>query len=229
MTTIAKTIKELRIRKEFTQAEIAESLGLARASYIAIEQGKRGLSLSEATELARMLGVTVEDLSNGMLPMYEKYKQMILFILGLVSGDGKLPKTKLAKLLYLSDFSWFYYHLESMSGMAYRKIQFGPVPDQFFRAIDEFENEGLIDVDRKTAEGKNMLLVSLSRVGKREKITELSPEEKNLIKKIEKKWRDKSAREIVAFTHSQIPYEFAFDGDIISYALITQEEPDYVF
>ena len=60
---------------------------------------------------------------------------MILFCLRLDltdKNDGKVPKTKLAKLLYLADFAWYYDHLKSMSGMQYRKITFGPVPDTFF-------------------------------------------------------------------------------------------------
>ncbi len=58
-----------------------------------------------------------------------------------ISNDGKIPKTKLAKLLYLADFSWFYKHLAPMSGLTYRRIKYGPVPDQYFRALEELMDE----------------------------------------------------------------------------------------
>ena len=83
--------------------------------------------------------VSFEEIESGESPNYEKYKQMILAFL---RQSGKIPKTKLAKLLYFADFSWFYYKLKSMSGMQYRKIQYGPVTDAYFRIIDEMSDAG---------------------------------------------------------------------------------------
>ena len=54
----------------------------------------------------------------------------------------KIPKTKLAKLLYLADFAWYYEHLQSMSGMRYKKMQYGPVPNNYFALVDEAEHQG---------------------------------------------------------------------------------------
>lgn len=219
----------MRVMRELTQAEVAESMNIARASYIAIEQGKRDISFQEAEKLSQVLGITVEELANNATPDYQKYKEMLLSFLSIVGGDGKIPKTKLAKLLYLADFAWFYENLESMSGMAYRKITYGPVPDQFFRAVDELEEEGIIDLDRKKYEGGEMTLVSLSRAGKRIKREKISKNEMSLMKDIEKKWRKKRTKDIVAFTHGQLPYSLAFQNDIISYAVITQEDQEHVY
>lgn len=225
----AQTVRDMRERKKLTQAEVAESMNLARASYIAIEQGKRDVSFQEAEKLGQILGVTVEELTHHAAPDYEKYKEMLVSFLNFTGGDGKVPKTKLAKLLYLADFAWFYEHLESMSGMAYRKIAYGPVPDQFFRAIDELEEQGVIDIDRKQYEGGEMSLISITRAGQRYGEQKVSHEELKLMKKIEKKWRGKKTKDIVAFTHSQLPYALAFPNDIISYAVITQEDAEYVY
>lgn len=74
---------------------------------------------------------------------YEKYKEMLLaYLRYAASSKGFVTKTKLAKLLYLADFGWFYNKPESMSGMPYRKITYGPVPDIYFRALDELEENG---------------------------------------------------------------------------------------
>ena len=83
---------------------------------------------------------------------------------------SKISKTKLAKLLYLADFAWYYDHLESMSGMQYRKITHGPVPDSFFRAIDELEESGKIVIERKNDDGKEMMLIREADSNKNEKI-----------------------------------------------------------
>ena len=154
-----KFIKELRIKKDLAQAEIAEKIGISRSSYISFEQGKTELNMTEAAKLADILGVSLEEMKSGLKPNYNKYKQMILaYLRADQDEDGKIPKTKLAKLLYLADFAWFYKHLESMSGMAYRRIKYGPVPDNYFRAVEELYEEGSIAIDdiigSKKAAGK---------------------------------------------------------------------------
>jgi hypothetical protein len=143
------------------------------------------------------------------------------------SSDGKIPKTKLAKLLYLADFAWFYKHLDSMSGMSYRKIQFGPVPDSYFRAIDELHEEGSIDIDCTTKDGA--FLISQTRSGDRAELKELNPAEKKLINENSEKWKDKRTQDIVKFTHDQLPFLICDDNEIIPYGLITQEDPDHVY
>jgi transcriptional regulator with XRE-family HTH domain len=211
--------------KEFTQQEVADKLKISRTSYLAMEQGKREPTLSEAERLGKILGITVEELSVEAQPNYPKYLEMIVCYLNLVSGDGKLPKTKLAKLLYLADFAWFYTELESMSGMAYRKIQYGPVADPYFRAIDELQTDGLISVQQKD----DALLISGNTTARRNEDKHLSIQEKSLITKIYKKWESKNTNEIVRFTHEQLPYKLSFVGEIIPYALITQEDGKYVY
>lgn len=115
-------IKNLRTEKGYSQQNMADRIGISRQSYLAVEQGKRELSLGEADALSLPLGITVEELMEAGSQKYEKYTQMLFaFLRSGVTTDGKIPKTKLAKLLYLADFSWFYENLESMSGLKYRK------------------------------------------------------------------------------------------------------------
>ncbi len=224
---IFKTIKELRLVRGISQADMAQKLGVARTSYIAVEQGKRELTLAEAAKIADVLGLSLSELEGGAVPNYEKYKAMVLACLRAAApADGKVPKTKLAKLLYLADFAWFYDHLASMSGMAYRKIQYGPVPVDYFRAIDELFGEGKIDI-KNTADGA--MLVSETPVARRERLSELNAEEKDLIAKIGKKWRSARTQEIVEFTHQQLPYLVSHENEVIPYEVITQEDPDHVY
>jgi transcriptional regulator with XRE-family HTH domain len=225
-----KLIKSLRTEKSLSQEEISQKIGVSRSSYITFEQGKTELNFPQMAKLANIFGISLEDIERGTRPNYEKYKEMILaFLRCVASADGKIPKTKLAKLVYLADFSWFYKHLESMSGMQYRKIQYGPVPDSYFRAIDELEESGKIVIDRKTREGKEMLLIAESEGNVNEKMSTLSKNELLLIRNIAKKWKEKNTNEIVNFTHNQLPYLISRDNEIIPYELITQEDPAYVY
>ena len=223
----AQFIKTLRNERGFSQSELAIKLGMSRPSYIAIEQGKKELTLSEAKKLSEIFGVSLKEMESGISANYEKYKQMILaYIRNAGSKDGCITKTKLAKLVYLADFAWFYNNLESMSGMQYRKIQYGPVPDSYFRAIDELFEDGQIEIN-PTEDGA--MLISQTRNGAKIALTEISKDEEKLIKSISEKWKDKNTQEIVTFTHNQLPYAVCLDNEIIPYELITQENPGDVY
>lgn len=219
----AQFVKALRTKRGLSQLQVALKLSMSRPSYIAVEQGKKELTVGEFEKLPGILGVSREELEGGENPNYEKYKQMMLAFLRL---NKKITKTKLAKLLYFADFSWFYYHLKSMSGMQYRKIQYGPVADAYFRMIDELSDAGEISIEQ-TKEGA--ILVSLTRSGERAQLSEISGDERKLMKKIDSKWKGRKTSDIVSFTHTQFPYLYAQDNEIVSYNLFTQENPDEIF
>lgn len=223
ITKYAKFIKEARLKKGLHQSDLALKLGISRPSYVSIEQGKRELTLGEFEKLSGVLGVSFEELEGGEFPNFEKYKQMILAFLRL---NKKMPKTKLAKLLYFADFGWFYSHLQSMSGMQYRKIKYGPVADSYFRIIDDMFDSGEINIEQ-TKDGA--MLISETRSGAKIHLSKISKGEEGLIKNIEKKWQNKKTNEIVDFTHKQFPYLYAQDNEIVSYGLFTQENPDEIY
>ena len=219
-------IRNLRLERGLSQEEVCRRCHIGRSSYIAFEHGKVELSFSQTAQLANLFGLSLEQVESGLRPNYDKYKQMILAYLRChPSSDGKVVKTKLAKLLYLADFAWFYEHLESMSGMQYRRLPYGPVPDQYFRAIDELQESGQISIDHKS----DISLISETDSSKKQALTELSKDELNLIKKICQKWKSKKSTEIVHFTHNQLPYKICQPDEIIPYELITQEDPGYIY
>ncbi len=64
-------IKRLRTEKGVSQQDVAEKLGIARSSYIAFEQGKRDLTLSEAVVLCQIFQISLEDIQAGKISMPE--------------------------------------------------------------------------------------------------------------------------------------------------------------
>jgi len=219
----SKFIKGIRQERGFSQSFMAEKIGISRPSFVAIEKGTRDLTLGEFEKLSGVLNISLEELENKELPNYEKYKQMILAFL---RKGGVIPKTKLAKLLYFADFAWFYYHLQSMSGMQYRKIQYGPVSDTYFRIIDEMFDKGEINITQ-TKDGA--MLITQTRSGAKVDLSKIDKREEELIEDIEKKWQGKKTNEIVDFTHKQFPYLYAKDNEVVSYGLFTQENPDELY
>lgn len=234
MPTLPTKIKEAREISSLSQAELAKRLDMTRQTFAALEASKRDVTLTELQQIAEACGVPISTLVPDELRVegrgpstkqWQKYQDMCLAAIdaGGAKGDGKITKTKLAKLLYLADFSWFYEHLQPMSGLEYRKLPLGPVPDQFFRMIDELYTSGAIAIQPR-ANGAQMI----SRIEPSEPTT-LSARERSLIAKIGKKWRKHKTQDIVDYTHDQLPWKICRDGEVIPYSLITQEEPNRVF
>lgn len=230
MNTFSEKIKNIRKTKMISQAEVADKIGVSRSTYIDVEKGEKELTLSQLKQMAGLFNISLEELIYDTAQIaftdynLEKYKQIVLNCLesGGDTKDGKITKTKLAKLVYLVDFSWFYNHLEPMSGLNYRRIQQGPVPDQYFRIIDELYESGAISIKNK---GTAFLIEATENVSK----DLLSVDELKMIKAVSEKWKDKSTLEIVDFTHRQLPWKICRQGELIPYELITQEEPEYVY
>lgn len=232
MNTFAEKIKGLRQDRKLNQIDVADRLGISRPTYIDVEKGEKELTLGQVKRLASFLGTSFEELILDTAQIasndynLDKYKQIILNCLehGGDSSDNRLTKTKLAKLAYLADFAWFYDHLKPMSGLAYRRIQQGPVPDQYFRVIDELYDSGAITIEKKK-DGTVWMIGAVEKAPS----NKLSKDETILIKKIAQKWQDKNVQEIVDFTHDQLPWKICRQGEFIPYELITQEEPERVY
>jgi transcriptional regulator with XRE-family HTH domain len=219
-SAITKNITKLRERLGYTQEEVAGRLGISRQSYILVEQGKRELDASEIETLATLYGVTVAELFNEPRNC-EKFKQMYFYILKCLP-DG-VPKTKLAKLLYLIDFRNFYEELESMSGVQYVRRAYGPVADIFFEMTDDLNDKGEISVTPLDY----AFMIKSNKFDADE--SQLSAAEKKKIKEVCDLWRDKNTQEIVEYTHQQKPWGACLDGEYIPYSLITQEDPRRVY
>jgi len=229
----SNNIEQARLARGYSQEQVAHAIGVSRPTYIKIESGKNELTVRQAKALSSMLRIDMDDIlgmADGtsvfadVLKSTEKYKQIILNSLKYgADEDGKITKTKLAKLVYLADFIWYYLNSTPMSGMTYRKLPRGPVADVYFRALDEMEEDGAITREPKG----NSIMFSL--IEREAPTSRLSLDEINLIKKIGKAWSGKSTSDIVNFTHEQLPWQICRDGEVIPYGLITQEEPERVY
>ena len=60
-TRVTNTIRPLRTAAGITQAQLAEQLGVTRQTVIAIEQGRYSPSLELAFQVARVLGVRLDE------------------------------------------------------------------------------------------------------------------------------------------------------------------------
>lgn len=222
--SIIEKVTSLREQSGLTQEEVASKLGISRQRWILVEKGERDLSTEELEILAALFGIDVADFFEE-IPNVKKFKQMYFACLKFAANEhGNVPKTKLAKLLYLADFTNFFKSLEPMSGVKYRRLDYGPVADIFFSITDDLLESGKINIDILDR-GAQMI----SSRTKEEDTSELSESELSQIKEICELWKDKPTQEIVNFTHEQKPWKMCRDGEYIPYSLIIQEDPDHVY
>lgn len=228
----SKNIKNMktilsRLRKNagFSQSVVAAKLGISRPTYVAIEKGEKEMTLTEIKNISQVFGIREQDLLESKKQGPEKssmnkFKQVLFNCIKFgADEDGKITKTKLAKLVYLCDFASFYTELEPMTGFEYRKLAQGPVTMEFFSVIDE---DPSLELEQK---GRAMMVSLIEGPS----TSELSADELTLIKKICKKWRSHNTQEIVDFTHKQMPWFACHENEVIPYSLIHTEDPDNIY
>lgn len=220
-----KKIKLLRKNAGFSQTEMAEKMKVSRPTYVAMEKGEKEMTISEVRNLAGILGVREGDLlkneeNDSQKSSMKKFKQILFNCIKFGSAeDGKITKTKLAKLIYLCDFAHYYYELEPMTNFEYRKFAQGPVTMEFFATIDEDPN---LAVEIK---GRAQMISLVEEPA----TSELDKKELELLKEICKKWLNHNTAEIVDYTHKQFPWAMCRDNEVIPYSLIHTQEPGNVY
>jgi transcriptional regulator with XRE-family HTH domain len=220
MGEIAINIEKIRAAQGFTQEQVADAIGMSRATYINMKNGRRELTVPELEKLSAFFNIPIAEMLD-QPRNNEKFKQMYFYILRQFK-DG-IPKTKFAKLLYLADFSYFYDNLLPMSGVRYVRRDYGPVADIFFELTDDLYDKGKIDIEPLDY----ALMIKPTTVQYEDNL--LSVDERALIDKICEYWKDKRTSEVVNFTHEQKPWKACRDGEYIPYSLIIQEDPNHVY
>ena len=228
-------IVKLRKSAGFSQEELAQKLGFSRPTLISIEKGERDITLTELRKISEIFDIPIEIILDEGLEIsqkvdsqkfgekaFSKFHNLVLQCIKYGAGiDGKITKTKLAKLVYLSDFASYYNFLKPISGFEYRKLPRGPVAIEFFDIID---NDESVSVEKK----KNSDAIMISLVEQPDDSI-LDKEELELVKVICKKWKKANTQKIVDFTHRQLSWSMCKDREIIPYELINMESPDNVY
>jgi transcriptional regulator with XRE-family HTH domain len=167
-----------------------------------------------------LIGAPVADNFTGYrLPDLSKFTEMIIFF----AEKLKPYKTKLNKLLFYADFITYEKSGFSMSGMKYRAILMGPVPENYDSIYDHLARKDEFDVistlfhdggigDRFKPNAKHEFNPDL-----------FSSSELSVLDEVAKKFRKTSTNEIIDISHKErgwimnkdsmgiIDYKFGFD------------------
>lgn len=156
-------------------------------------------------------------------------------IVGCIARSGKdLFKTKLAKLLWLSDFCSYALNGASMTGLVYCRLPYGPAPDQFQLLLGLLEARGIVTLEPyefNSYSGETVLLREDPGT------SELGGEELEILDRVISKYGRMSSAELSQRSHKETLWNNHVDGDSLPYleahgvkmvqALMTGEEPEW--
>lgn len=237
---LGKRIKQIRQSFGFSQAEVAEFLGIQRQSLGQVEKGERSLDSLELAKLVEIFSMSADELLSFPKDVVltkksvrskfkfqrNKLENVILYTLEQCGGKPNLGETVLYKLLYYFDFDHYELYGKPITGMQYVKLQFGPVPQirQFKPVIDGMINDKKIAVIKQHYFNKiQKRYVALIEYNK----NNFAREEKEVIDSVIKKLSDMSAAQIESYVHGDIPWKVPRMRETIDYDLVFDRTVPY--
>ncbi len=213
-----KRVHQARKEKGLTQDFLARELNMSRPSYIKFEEEEKELTLGQVRILERLLGVSLTESPEETRSNIEKLESMMLAFISLAGdeGDGRITKTKLAKLLYFADAQTFINRGgRSISNLTYRRLPQGPVAYEYLQLVDEMVDSHVLDI-------KFSGLAQMIRTVEPVILTELNLEadEIELIKSIATKWKYKRTDALVNYTHEHPTWKNAGEYEPINMNLL---------
>lgn len=214
-----------------SQEEAAKSLGISRPTYIKLEQGKMKTSGQQKAVLARIFDMSSESFEKntaGEVRKFsdrveirevpkentEKFKEILLYILGKVGSRPNIGQTVLYKLLYFIDFDYYEKYEEQLVGATYIKNLYGPTPVSFAKIIHQMEEEGkLVEVKSKYFDKDQTKYVPVTEAD----VSGLSGQELKHIDNELERLAHFSAKQLSELSHKDTPWLVAKDKAVINY------------
>lgn len=174
--SFGRRMKQLRNDAGLSQQEVAEKLGMARATYASLEVNRRDPDLTELRSLAEFYEVPLAKLVAPSENVYgmvheptvgykatkepdaiprgpdkqfqpEKLRDVLLYVLEKVGAKPNVGESTLHKLLYFIDHGYHEKFGYSITGLAYVHSPYGPTPTRSFTDIvKQMEADGELEV-----------------------------------------------------------------------------------
>jgi uncharacterized phage-associated protein len=145
-----------------------------------------------------------------------KFKNVLLYILERCAGKPNVGESVLYRLLYFSDFNYYELYEEHLTGAKYRKLPYGPVPQNLDTIIGQMIEKG--QLQRVKTEYHGYPQIRYLPLVKAD-LTELRASEKEIIDRVIAQMSDWSAAAISNYAHKDMPWLASKEGEEINYEL----------
>src|SRR4030043_1610422 len=245
---IGQRIKKLREEIGMNQQDLAGKLGILRPTISQIENGERKIRADELMKLSEILNTSVQYLMgiedkpevvlqerrekmtkpqmriNVPAKNVDKFKEVLLYILGEVGSKPNIGETVIYKLLYFVDFNYYEKYEEQLIGATYIKNKHGPTPIEFKKIVDQMmaKNE-IIRVDDKYFEYPQRKYLPLRKPD----MGLLKGNEIEVIDNVLNRLSDMNAHELSDYSHNDVPWLITEEGKTIEYEAVFYRTPIY--
>ena len=247
---LGKKIKLLRSQSGMSQQRLAALLGVPRPAISQIETGSRGVTADELVKLSQAFGVTTDSLLDlnkeptVFLPSkakarvkrkqetrvnvpqknLDKFREVLLYILDKIGSKANIGETVIYKLLYFIDFNYYEKFEEQLIGAQYIKNHFGPTPIEFQKVVDRMaEDSELEKVKSKYFQYPQAKYLPLRKPD----LGKIAARELEVIDDVLNRLSDMNATQISRYSHDDVPWKTAKDGDFIEYEAVFYRTPAY--
>lgn len=226
-------LKEIRLKNNYTQEDIAKILGIARQSYSLLEKENLQITIGQIEKLSGFYNISKNDFINmretnfttNIIPENdcEKkenndirinipqknvsiFKEVFLYILSKIGAKPNVGETVLYKILYFIDFDYYEKYEEQLMGLVYIKNHHGPTPISFKTIIADMEKGNLLEkVKTKYFDKEQTKYLPI----KESNLDCLTGTQKQHIDDILNKLSDKNATELSNLSHEDTPWIIA--------------------
>jgi len=154
----------------------------------------------------------------------EKFKQVLLYVLGKVGSKANVGETVLHKLFYFIEFDYYEKFEENLMGATYIKNYHGPTSAELGSIVKNMQEKGELEaVKSKYFKFEQKKYLPL----KRPNLAVLSAREIEHIDEVLARLSDKNAREIESYSHEDIPWKAAKEGKPLSYESVFYRDEKY--
>lgn len=242
--TFGAKLKQLRSTAGLSQQDVAEKLGMARATYASLEVDRREPDLAELRAISQFYEIPLRELIDqegefsvvvqeaaieykkrqepekiprDITPQInpEKLREVLLYILEKVGAKPNVGETVLYKLLYFIDFDYYEKHGKSITGLTYVRNHFGPTPTRsFVDVVKQMESSGELEII--TTKYFNNTQKKYLPVTKSD-LHGLNAQELQHINETLNRLGDKTAAELSELSHYDMPWLAAKPGEPLQY------------
>ena len=235
---IGQRIKKLREEIGMSQQGLADILGILRPTISQMENGERKVTAEELIKLSQILNTSVQYLMgledqpeivlrerrekmtkpqmriNVPAKNLDRFREVLLYILGKVGSKPNVGETVIYKLLYFIDFNYYEKYEEQLIGATYLKNQHGPTPIEFKKIIEKMIKDKEIEKVKSTyfafPQTKYLPL-------RKPNLSKLKANEMELIEDVLCRLSDMNAVQISEYSHNDVPWLTTESGKEIEY------------
>lgn len=207
--------KEDVLLRACEKKEMIENLFALRGNLLTPRQQHALRSSIENTAELPQWSINTENTIESGFTRFE-YEKYVAVVLWLCDNIALVTPTKLNKLLFYTDFLFFKLNACSMTGMKYRRMQFGPVPEHRTTLRAMMEEDGYLSVIESTFQNGNY--GEVVRAGANEPSIQLGRNELHVLQFVRDSLGGLSPSEISDLSHTEIAWKETETDAFISYS-----------